>query len=102
MGIRDKMIKKLTEALAPEIIELVDESEKHRGHANYVEGKSTHFRLMISSSQLAHLSRVAQHRAILSALGDAFEGDIHALQIEVMDRHGCQTVSCPDGIKTRV
>ncbi|HHS82859.1 MAG TPA: BolA family transcriptional regulator [Devosia sp.] len=89
MGIRDKMLEKLTQAFAPDFIELVDESEKHKGHANYVDGKSTHFHLTISSPLLSPLSRVAQHRAIMDALGEEFANGLHALRIEVIDKHVC-------------
>ena len=89
MGIRDKIIERLTEKFHPDYLDVTDESEKHRGHANWVENKATHFRVQISSPQLSLMSRVAQHRAIMKALGDEFDGDLHALAIEVIDKRMC-------------
>jgi BolA protein len=83
MGICDKITQKLRKEFAPEFLEVLDESEKHRGHANWIEGKSTHFRVIISASKLNQLSRVNQHRAITDVLDKEFEAGLHALSIEV-------------------
>lgn len=89
MGIRENIIENLTKEFQPDFLEVIDESEKHRGHANWVEGKSTHFRVLISASQLASLSRVAQHRAIMKAVEGEFDKDLHAFAIEVLDKRSC-------------
>ena len=89
MGIRDKIIESLTEKFQPEYLNVIDESDKHRGHAGWIKDRSTHFRVQISSPQLSLMPRVAQHRAIMSALQDEFEGDLHALAIEVVDKRVC-------------
>lgn len=41
----------------------------------------THLRAIIVSPRFAGQSRVARHRAVYAALGDAFSGPLHALQI---------------------
>ncbi len=84
MGIRDKIKQKLTREFDPEFLEVLDESEKHRGHANWIEGRSTHFRIRIFSPALSDLSRVSQHRAITGILEEEFEAGLHALAIEVL------------------
>lgn len=89
MGIRENIIENITKEFQPDFLEVIDESEKHRGHANWIEGKSTHFRVLISASQLAPLSRVQQHRAVMKAIEGEFEADLHALAIEVLDKRSC-------------
>ncbi|MCF6301944.1 MAG: BolA family transcriptional regulator [Devosiaceae bacterium] len=84
MGILQNIEKKLTNAFSPDFLRVIDESEKHRGHANWIEGKSTHFRVEISADQLKGMSRVAQHRAITNVLKQEFEGELHALVIKVV------------------
>ena len=69
-------------ALAPRRIELVDESEKHHGHAGWKEGGGTHWRLAIVSDAFSGKTTVARHRLIYQALGDLMENPIHALSID--------------------
>ena len=69
-------------ALEPLSLELVDESESHRGHAGYREGGSTHWRLSIVSPRFAGQSTVERHRMVYRALGELMQHPIHALAIE--------------------
>jgi BolA protein len=68
-------------SLEPVELDLVDESEKHRGHAGYQEGGSTHWRLAIVSPRFAGKPVVARHRMVYEALGSLMQNPIHALAI---------------------
>jgi BolA protein len=68
-------------ALEPKALELVDESEMHRGHAGYREGGGTHWRLSIVSPRFAGQPTVARHRMVYQALGSLMPDPIHALAI---------------------
>ncbi len=83
MGIADLMAKQLTEAFAPTLLEIHDDSEKHRGHAGYQEGGESHWQLVISSAAFDGMNRLARHRAIHAALGKDIIGRIHALAIDI-------------------
>tara|TARA_B100001057_G_scaffold331207_1_gene331512 strand:+ start:223 stop:477 length:255 start_codon:yes stop_codon:yes gene_type:complete len=74
--------KTLRECFQPELLEVVDESELHRGHSGFKEGSQTHFRVVISSKIFAKLSRVSRERAIHKALGSDIMQNIHALSIK--------------------
>lgn len=87
MSVRDTIVEKLSVKFAPNHLEVLDESENHRGHGGYREGGETHFRVRIASEQLTG-SRVAQHRAIMAALDAELKGGVHALAIEVMAPDG--------------
>jgi BolA family transcriptional regulator, general stress-responsive regulator len=67
--------------LEPLSLDLVDESENHRGHAGYREGGNTHWRLSIVSARFAGQSTVARHRMVYQALGELMQHPIHALAI---------------------
>ena len=75
-------IRRRLGALAPERLELDDESERHRGHAGYREGGNTHWRLSIVSAAFEGKSTVARHRMVYHALGDLMQHPIHALAIQ--------------------
>ena len=84
MSVRDTIVEKLSRKFAPSHLEVIDESEKHRGHAGWRAGGETHFRVRIATPLLAGKPRVAQHRAVMETLAAELEGSIHALTIEVV------------------
>lgn len=77
----DTIIRERLAALDPVAVDLVDESDTHRGHAGYREGGSTHWRLSIVSPQFSGKSVVARHRMVYEALGELMQHPIHALAI---------------------
>ena len=74
-------IKQRLAALEPLAMDLVDESEGHRGHAGYREGGGTHWRLAIVSARFSGQPVVARHRMVYQALGNLMQNPIHALAI---------------------
>ena len=81
--IADEMREKLT-GLAPSQLEIIDESESHRGHGGWREGGETHFRIRMSSPRFEGLNRVARHRLVHQTLGDIVPR-IHALALELTE-----------------
>ena len=75
---------KLVAAFAPAAIELIDESERHRGHAGARPGGESHFRLTIVASAFAGMSRVERQRAIYRALAEELAGPVHALAVTAL------------------
>ncbi len=73
---------KLKEALQPTHLEVLDESEKHRGHTGYRDGGESHFHVIIKSNIFEGKSRVARQRLVMHALKDELKGPIHALSME--------------------
>jgi len=71
----------LEKALAPNFLEIEDQSAQHAGHAGVRERGGGHFALHIVAGCFAGKSRIARHRLVNDALGDAFKADIHALSI---------------------
>jgi BolA protein len=43
MSTRDRIAEKLTQAFAPQDLQVVDESHRHEGHAGHRPGGETHF-----------------------------------------------------------
>jgi BolA protein len=74
-------IRRRLQALEPLELEVVDESEGHRGHAGYREGGNTHWRVAIVSPRFAGASTVQRHRMVYQALGNLMNNPIHALAI---------------------
>jgi len=79
--ITEAIRQKLTDALQPQTLEVIDESEKHRGHAGYSEGGESHFRVEIVAARFEGQSRLDRQRAINEALAEELAGPVHALSI---------------------
>ncbi|HEY8592581.1 MAG TPA: BolA family protein [Sphingomicrobium sp.] len=75
-----EMLRRL-ESLQPSRIELVDDSEKHRGHGGYNPEGESHFSLAIESASFAGKNRVERQRMVYAALGDLMKERVHALAI---------------------
>ena len=76
-----EMLRRLNSALSPTSIELIDDSEQHRGHGGYNPSGESHFTLRIESPAFAGKTRVERQRMIYSALGDLMRERVHALSI---------------------
>ena len=76
-----EMLARLNSALSPTSIELIDDSEQHRGHGGYNPSGESHFSLHIQSAAFAGKNRVERQRMIYAALGDLMRERVHALSI---------------------
>lgn len=83
MPVVEEIRQKLETAFAPERLEVVNESHRHRGHAGDDGSGESHFHVTIRAASLAPLGRVERHRAIHAALGRELVGRIHALGLTV-------------------
>ena len=66
--------------LAPESLDIEDESALHAGHEGAKSGGG-HYRMTIVAKQFSGLNAVARHRVVYQALGDLMGRHIHALSI---------------------
>ena len=76
-------IREKLQALAPERLEIEDESARHAGHAGAQSGGG-HYQLLIVSPAFADKTKVARHRLVYAALGDMMHKEIHALSIQAL------------------
>ena len=83
MSVEDQIHQKLSVKFSPARLDVIDESEQHRGHGGWREGGQTHFRVIMEAESLNGMSRVAQQRAVYAALKEELAGPVHALALEV-------------------
>jgi BolA family transcriptional regulator, general stress-responsive regulator len=79
-----EMRRRLEAALKPTQLDLVDDSEAHRGHGGYNPAGESHFSLTIQSAAFAGKSRVDRQRLVYAALGDLMNERVHALSIKAV------------------
>ena len=83
MSMKAQIESKLNEAFQPTALDVIDESEQHRGHGGWREGGETHFRVRMVSAAMADKSRVARQRAVNHVLADELATTVHALAMEL-------------------
>ncbi len=83
MARSDEIRSKLEKAFAPTRLDVIDDSESHRGHAGFQEGGESHFHVVMRADGLSDMSRIARHRAVHAALGAELVGQIHALSLDL-------------------
>jgi BolA protein len=81
MFVKDDIMRKLQEAFAPDSIEVIDESDRHQGHAGHRPAGQTHFRVYIVSKAFSGKTRLDRHRMINQVLAADLAGGLHALAI---------------------
>jgi BolA family transcriptional regulator, general stress-responsive regulator len=85
MPMHDTIRKKLTDAFAPQSLEVIDDSARHAGHAGHREGGETHFNVHIVSQAFKGKSRIERHRMIHAVLAEELASTVHALAIDARD-----------------
>ncbi len=83
MSMKSRIESKLREAFRPEVLEVVDESESHRGHAGWREGGETHFSVHMVAAAMSGKSRVERQRAVNRCLAEELATSVHALAMDL-------------------
>ncbi len=75
--------QRLRETLQPLMLEVIDESAQHHGHAGANgTGSGTHFKVRITSHIFTGKTPVMRHRLVYDSLQDFIDQGLHALAIE--------------------
>jgi BolA protein len=82
--VADEIAQKLTTAFQPTALEVIDDSDKHAGHAGARASGESHFTVKITAAAFAGLSRLDRQRQINRVLADELTPDgVHALALQV-------------------
>ena len=69
-----------------EFCKVEDVSESHRGHNGFVEGKETHFNILIVTDDFETLNRINRHRIVNKLLINQFKKGLHAVSFELLTK----------------
>ncbi|HZT46332.1 MAG TPA: BolA family protein [Hyphomicrobiaceae bacterium] len=83
MSVEATIRAKLTKALAPERLDVVNESHLHAGHRDAPGTGESHFRVVVVSAAFAGKSRLTRHRLVNEVLADELAGKVHALALDL-------------------
>ena len=84
MGLEATMRQRLETALQPSLLEVINESHRHAGHAGDDGSGESHWHVRIASPAFAGQGRIARHRMVHAALGDVMSR-IHALSLDLSE-----------------
>jgi BolA protein len=76
-----EIAQRLTAALSPLSLNVLNDSEKHRGHGGYDRSGESHFTVEVVAEAFVGMSRLDRQRAVNAALGDLLHQRVHALAI---------------------
>ncbi len=84
--IEDELKDILSKKFECQILEVINESHLHAGHAGSPESGESHFRVVIVSLDFENLSRVARHQQVNTAVKHLFNKGLHALSLDLKDK----------------
>jgi len=84
MRIRTAIETKLTAALAPLRLEVIDNSAQHAGHAGARPEGESHFKVIVVSKAFEGQNRVQRQRMVYAALAEEMAAHIHALELQTL------------------
>ncbi len=79
----ERLESRLRAALQPTVLQVIDDSHLHAGHAGAAGGHG-HFTVHLVSERFSGLPVVRRHRLVYEAVGDMMTTDIHALSIQAL------------------
>ncbi len=77
-----EIAKRLTAALSPTTLDVINDSAQHRGHMGDDGSGESHFTVHIVADAFTGQSRVACQRLVNQALGDLMVERVHAMSIK--------------------
>lgn len=81
-AVSDAIRHKLSHGLTPARLVIIDDSDRHAGHAGARAGGESHFTVEIESEAFVGLGRLQRQRLVMGILADELKGPVHALSIK--------------------
>jgi BolA protein len=82
-SIEESMKQKLMQAFAPDILEIINDSNRHARHAESPKTGASHFTIKMVAKVFKGKTRLEQHRLVYACLEEELKSGIHALQLDL-------------------
>ena len=80
MNVQETIENKITEALSPSYLTVINESYMH----SVPPGSESHFKLVVVTDSFDGVPRVRRHQTVNGILKDELAGPLHALSMETL------------------
>ena len=77
-----KIEKIIISYFKPYFFSVIDVSEQHRGHQNFIENVESHFEIIIVSEKFNNKNKIDRHRMVNQILKEEFLSDLHSVVIK--------------------
>ena len=82
--IKTRIEENLRAAFSPSYLEVIDESNQHRGHGGYNPLGESDLSVTIVSPAFCGQSRVEQHKLVYACLEEELKTRVHALRLKTL------------------
>ena len=65
------------------LLEIVDNSNLHKGHNNFTGQDETHIKIILTKKNKISINRINIHRIINNLLEEEFKSGLHSLEIKI-------------------
>ena len=65
------------------LLEIIDNSNLHKGHNNFTGSGETHIKIILTKKNNDPLNKLYIHRMINNLLEDEFKNGLHSLEIKI-------------------
>mgnify|MGYP001288805980 CR=1 FL=1 len=83
MNRKQRIDKILSLKFSDFLLEIIDNSNLHKGHNNFTGNDETHIKIILTKKNKLYKNRLHIHRLINSALEDEFKNGLHSLEIKI-------------------
>ncbi len=83
MNRKQRIDKILSEKFNDFLLEIIDNSNLHKGHNSFTGNDETHIKIILTKKNKISINRLNIHRVINNLLEDEFKSGLHSLEIKI-------------------
>jgi len=83
MNRKQRIDKILSKKFNSFLLEIIDNSNLHKGHNNFTGSDETHIKIILTKKNNISINRLNIHRIINKLLEDEFTSGLHSLEIKI-------------------
>ena len=83
MNRKQRINKILSKKFDNYFLEIIDNSNLHKGHNGFLGGNETHIRIILTKKDRSPINRLNIHRLINNLLETEFKSGLHSVEIKI-------------------
>ena len=83
MNRKQRINKILSKRLNDFLLEIIDNSNLHKGHNNFTGNNETHIKIILTKKNKIPINKLDIHRLINKLLEEEFKSGLHSLEINI-------------------
>ena len=83
MNRKQRIDKILSKKFSDFLLEIIDNSNLHKGHNNFTGNDETHIKIILTKKNKMPSNRLNIHRLVNNLLKEEFKSGLHSLEIKI-------------------